>query len=397
MFDIIKSKKSKYLLFSSLYFIQGIILTIGYLILPLYLIDKGFSLPIATLVIGITMIPWSVKFFWGGIVDYYVRFGRKIFIIIGGIQFAFGLFAAAFIDPAVSIVLFAFFIFLSVSGVVLLDVALDAWAIETSKEDERGKISGAMFAGQRLGRGLSSFLLGYIAHNFGYNYVFIVSALLIIIATLYSLMFKDTKVVKKTKKIRSVLIKEFKKKKTQLISMFALTLFVASGMISIVIPLFLKIYFRLDVAQIGLITSIYPLLIAVGSLVGGGMGDRYGRKITCYIFIIASMIFTALFVFATTLEILIINFYIVGFLFGGYLSVNFALMMDITNPQVGATQFSILTSLANAGSIAGETASGSMVAIFGFSRTFLFSAWFFGPSLLILYLIKLKNYIKKKK
>jgi MFS family permease len=101
MFDIIKSKKSKYLLFSSLYFIQGIILTIGYLILPLYLIDKGFSLPIATLVIGITMIPWSVKFFWGGIVDYYVRFGRKIFIIIGGIQFAFGLFAAAFIDPAV--------------------------------------------------------------------------------------------------------------------------------------------------------------------------------------------------------------------------------------------------------------------------------------------------------
>ena len=396
MLDITKSKKSKYLLFSSLYFSQGIILTIGYLILPLYLIEKGFSLPIATLVIGIVMIPWSVKFFWGGVVDYYARLGRKIFIIIGGFQFAFGLFAAAFIDPAISLTLFAFFIFLSVSGIVLLDVALDAWAIETSEENERGKISGAMFAGQRIGRGLSSFLFGYIAYNFGYNYVFVVSSIIIVILTLFSFMFKDIKIIKKSKKIGTVLKNEFKKKKTQLISIFALLLFVGMGVIGLAVPLYFKIIFQLDVAQIGLISSIYPMMVAAGSLVGGGMADKFGRKITCYIFIISSIFFIALFIYDINLEFVIAIFYIVGFLFGAYLTVNFAMMMDITNPKAGATQFSILTSLANSGSIIGETASGSMVALFGFGRTFLFSAWFLGPALLVLYFIKLKNKIKKK-
>ncbi len=396
MFDITKSKKSKYLLFSSLYFIQGIILTIGYLILPLYLIENGFSLPVTTFVAGIVMLPWAIKFFWGGVVDYYVGLGRKIFIIIGGFQFAFGLFAAAFIDPAVSLFLFSFFIFLSVSGVVLLDVSLDAWAIETSLEEERGKISGAMFSGQRIGRGLSSLVFGYIAHVYGYNYVFLLSGFIIVILTFYSFLFKDTRIIKKSKKIGSVLIKEFKKKKTQLVSIFAFVLFVGIGIITLVVPLYLKIYFQLDVAQIGLITSIYPLIIAMGSLLGGVMADRFGRKITCYVFITSSIIFTTLFIYATTLEFLIAIFYIVGFLFGGYLTVNFAMMMDVTNPKVGATQFSILTSLANGGALIGETASGTIAAMIGFTRTFLFSAWFLGPSLLILYFIKLKKYIKKK-
>jgi MFS family permease len=109
MLNINTSKKAKDLLFSSLYFIQCIILTFGYLILPIYLIEKGFSLTLATLLIGINMIPWSIKFFWDGVVDHNSRFGRKLFIIIGVFQFASGIFIAAFIDPAVSFIFIWFF------------------------------------------------------------------------------------------------------------------------------------------------------------------------------------------------------------------------------------------------------------------------------------------------
>ena len=69
-----------------------------------------------------------------------------------------------------------------------------------------------------------------------------------------------------------------------------------------------------------------------------------------------------------------------------------AMYMDICNPKVGASQFAILTSLCNVGEMGiGNTIAGSMVAMLGFTRTFLYSAWIYGPALLILYVIRLKK------
>ena len=92
-------------------------------------------------------------------------------------------------------------------------------------------------------------------------------------------------------------------------------------------------------------------------------------------------------------QILAVLYGFIGFLQGGYSTSAMAMFMDITNPRIGATQFSIFASLGNAGMTIGETVSGSMVVMLGFARTFLYSAWFFGPTLLVLYLIR----IKKKK
>jgi MFS family permease len=136
MIDITKSRSSKYLLFGSIYFIQGLLLAMGQLIIPVYLVEKSFPAPLITLIVGVIMVPWTIKFFWGALIDYLIRFGRRIFALLGGILFAAGLFAVAFIDPAKSLVLFVFFFFVSVSGLVLQDVAIDAWAIEVSHEKE---------------------------------------------------------------------------------------------------------------------------------------------------------------------------------------------------------------------------------------------------------------------
>ena len=77
MIDIKKSRYSKYILFSSLYFIQGLILTVSWVIIPLYFIKLDIPLPVTSLVIGVGMLPWSIKFFWGGIVDYFIEHGDK--------------------------------------------------------------------------------------------------------------------------------------------------------------------------------------------------------------------------------------------------------------------------------------------------------------------------------
>ena len=72
-----------------------------------------------------------------------------------------------------------------------------------------------------------------------------------------------------------------------------------------------------------------------------------------------------------------------------------ALYMDVTNPRVGATQYSILTGLTNIGYLGIAAISGTLIAMLGFERVFLYAAWAFGPPLLILYLIKLKTHIRK--
>jgi predicted MFS family arabinose efflux permease len=79
---------------------------------------------------------------------------------------------------------------------------------------------------------------------------------------------------------------------------------------------------------------------------------------------------------------------LVGLFIGGYHAATGALIMDITNPKIGATQYSFITSIFNIGEWTGGTIGGSLVLILGYGRAFLYSGWFFGPALLLLYIIQ---------
>ena len=166
------------------------------------------------------------------------------------------------------------------------------------------------------------------------------------------------------------------------------------GLLAFAIPLYMKTVLDFNIAQIGLITTIIPVTTVVGSIAGGITTDRWGRKINLYFFMGTNMILAAMLVFANTWQKLAIIYGIIGFLHGGHYSAGGAVMMDVTNPKIGATQYSLLASFANAGEFGIGMFSGSMIAVLGFSRVFLYSGWFYGPALLVLYFIKLKK-IKK--
>lgn len=392
MIDISGKSWIKYLLFGTLYFSEGIDLAVVTVIVPIYFTELGISLPIITFIVGISSLPWIIKFFWGGIVDHFIRFGRKRFIIFGGILGAIGFFLLAFVDPLVALIPFTFLMFMGHVGVAFLDVSSDAWAIEITRENERGKINGAMFAGQFAGMAVGSTLLAIIANMFSYKIAFIMSGFIILLIIIYPLFIKYTAVTKKHQKVVSLLFGEFKKKTTLLVSLYAPISYINAGFLILAIPLYLKIKFNLDIAQIGLITGIFPVMVAVGSVIGGGISDKIGRKNSLFIFIGASILFSALLIIGSSWEILAFIYAVVGFLQGGYTSGTTAMCMDITNPKIGATQFSLLMSFFNMGELAGAMVAGSLIVMIGFERLFLYSAWIFGPALLILYCIKLKPF-----
>jgi len=278
LIDISKRSYLKYLLFGSLYFTEGVFKAVGLVIIPVYFVEKGISLPLTTFVIGIIAIPMTIKFVWGGTVDYFIRFGRKRFILLGGLLSAVGFFALTIIDPSIALIPFATFLFIGVCGVGFLDVSSDAWAIEIGREEERGKINGAMFAGQFAGLAVGSSLIALVANFFGYSLAFLTAGSIIILIALFPLIVKEIKIVKKSQKIILPLINEFKKKTTQLIAIFSPIVFINSGLLMVIIPLYMKISLQLDIAQIGLIMAIFPVTSAAGSLAGGAISDRWGRK-----------------------------------------------------------------------------------------------------------------------
>lgn len=361
-------------------------------IIPFYLLEKGVSTPLTTLIVGIVNIPWILKFVWGPIVDYFIRFGRKKFVIFGGILAIFSMFGASFIDPSISLIPFTILIFLGHVGIGFIDVSVDAWAIDVSTEKDHGKINGSMFSGQYTGWAIGSAFLGFVALNFGYNLAFFTNGLLILVILIFPLFVKEITKIKTKQKVASLLLIEFKKKTTKLTALFSPVVYLNTGMIMFMIPLYLKISFDFDPAQGGLINAILPISMVIGSVAGGISTDKWGRKLTLYLLLGFSAIFTASLIFTDNWLNFAIIYGIIGFLMGGYETVVCALFMDVTNPRIGATQYGIFTGLANLGINGIGMVTGSMVSSLGFARTFLYAGWVCGPAILLLYFIKLKKH-----
>ena len=396
MIDPIKHRFLRYILFFNLYFAEGLMIAITTVVTALYLREQGISIPITTLIVGIVNIPWILKFIWGPIVDHFIKFGRRTFIIFGGLLSVIAMFLASMVNPGASLIPFALLIFISHIGIGFIDVSTDAWAIDISTDKDRGKINGSMFAGQYSAWAIGAGILPFIGSNFGYGYAYFTNGFIILLLLIFPFIVKETLKFKTRPKIIPIIKKEFKKKTTLLVALFSPLVFMNEGMLSFIMPIYMRDSLCLGDVQIGLIAAILPVTLAVGSIIGGLATDKFGRKRTLYLLLVFSAIFTASLIFANSWWKLSIIYGIVGFLMGGHSTVSCALFMDVTNPRIGATQYGIFTGIANIGLNGGGMITGTMVAALSFSQTFLFAGWVFGPTILVLYFIRLKNEIKKK-
>jgi MFS family permease len=391
MVSIDNKRGLKYFLFGSLYFSEGLMVAITTVATLLYLREKAIPIPVTTLIVGIVNIPWMLKFIWGPVIDYFKRFGRKTFIILGGTLSVSCMFLVSLVDPSVSLLPFTILIFLSHVGIGFIDVSTDAWAIDVSTDKDRGKINGSMFAGQYSAWAIGAAVFPVIGSLYGYSSVYLINAVLILLILIFPFIVKETVLSKVKQKIVSLVFKEFKKKTVLLVALFSPLVFMNEGIMSYVMPIYMRDGLGISDVQIGFISMILPAFLAVGSLFGGVITDKIGRKSALYIFIGLNLVFTASLVFADTWWKLSVIYGVIGFLMGGHSTVSCALFMDVTNPRIGATQYGILTGIANVGLNGGGMITGSLVVALGFSRTFLYAAWVFGPALLVLYFIRIKK------
>jgi MFS transporter, PAT family, beta-lactamase induction signal transducer AmpG len=233
MVSIENNRCMKYFLFGSLYFSEGLMVAITTVATSLYLREKGVSIPITTLIVGIVNIPWMLKFVWGPVIDFFIRFGRKPFIILGGALTVSCMFLVSFLDPSTSLLPFTLLIFLSHVGIGFIDVSADAWAIDVSTDKDRGKINGSMFAGQYSAWAIGAALFPYIGSQYGYHFVYLINALLILLILLFPFVVKEIVKGKVKEKIASLVVKEFKTKTVLLVALFSPLVFMNEGIMSL--------------------------------------------------------------------------------------------------------------------------------------------------------------------
>jgi len=393
MIDLQKNQLAKFILFTSLYFAEGIQLAITIILVPLFLLNENISPAITTIAASTIMIPWALKFIFGWIVDSYRTINKKQYTLIGGIISALALIILGIINPSSNLYTFILILFTAQCGIGILDVSMDAWAITETKKKERGKINGFMMAGFFSGTAFGSTLLTFIADQSSFPIAFVSAGMIILSTMTIPSITKKPVQQKKQKKLTKLVLKEFKKKTTLSLAILLPIISINSGLITLAAPLFMNITLNLTVTHIGLITTVFTIARVIGSLTAGSISDKINRQETLFFIISFTIVFTSSLIIVNNWITMILIYSIIGFLNGGLFTVLLASSMDITNAKISAFQFSILISLMNAGELTGEFISGQAITNLGFNGMFLFSAWILGPSILFLYFITKKKYI----
>ena len=156
---------------SVLYLSQG--LSSGFLLaLITYLATKGASLVDISLLLSITLLPWTLKVFFGPIIDSLTvkRFGRRRFWIISSqIIMILVLLPLIFIDVTeVSSLLIAIFTVHNLF-VATCDIATDALAADSLKESDLAKANGFMWGSKIIGRGSGMLISSSLLFSYGFN------------------------------------------------------------------------------------------------------------------------------------------------------------------------------------------------------------------------------------
>ncbi len=248
-----------------------------------------------------------------------------------------------------------------------------------------------MNAGYNFSIGFCAVTLSLIAESFGYNYMFIIAGIYILIVLIFPLLVKDTIKKKKQKKVTPILIDELKNKTIKLMMLFAAIIGISSGLFAFVTPLFATNVIKLSVSQIGFIAAFVPIIAISGAIIGGTISDRWGRKKAIYTLVIPTIIFINLVMFSRSLIFLMIPYFFIIFLSAGRWAASSAMFMDVTNKKIRATEYSLFNSLEILGYVIASIFTGLLIAILGYTFIFVFMSLTLIPPLIILYFIKLKK------
>jgi PAT family beta-lactamase induction signal transducer AmpG len=372
----------------ALYFAQGVpagFVGVGYVVL---LADHGLSNQQIGATLGITAAPWAFKIPFGLLLDRVgsTRFGRRRpFIILA--QFGMGatLLLLLLIDPRRDLLLVSL-VLLSASTVASVqDVAVDALAIDILRPEEAGTGNGVMYGGRAVGFSIGGGGGVVIAKYLGWPVLFCGITALIWAVMLFLILVRERPrdEVGSAREHPRLTLAELRSSfsfAAPLLGIVLGTLVPISGVLtSAVLIRFLRVDLKLSMEVVGTLEGVVaPFAAAAGAFIGGWLASRLGvRKVVgglllciaglCVLFALApghrsTVTFMALWLGAFS------------FVSSAHGASMYGFFMLLSNPAVGATQFSVFSSAATITAIWATPLGGFIADTYGITSVFLVAA-----------------------
>jgi len=370
-----RSKFLNYFMFGSLYFTQGTVLAYFLSVNALYFNESGLTGMDLGIFGTIAMIPFVIKVFYGMLSDRVSLFGlghRKPYIIIGlFIQIAC-LIVVPFIDLKNQFWLFVACAFVLQLGMALYDTCTDGLALDTVPLEEEGTIQAIMVGGRALGLVLTAPIVGRIAENSGWSWVFWAMAIATLIPLPLILFIKEPR-RPAARQFDWKAFSAFKSTHVVAIAAIGFIFFMIYGGVNAIANLSLEVRFPLlfNKAIAGWVSSVLGSGIILGGIFGGRVMDSIGKRPAIWSALAASLIANLVFAFIPSPSWSWGVVFILGLSFGLQQTIIFALSMDATDSRIAASMYSILMAVTNVAQGFGIFLTGSLSDAVGFMWIFV--------------------------
>jgi len=348
------SPRSRLLLFSGLYFAQGVPWGFFTVAIMLRLATLGLGPAAIGEVASTAWLPWTLKPLLGPLVDR-VSFGRlgrrRPYILLAEAGMAISLLAMAFADPTRSLASFSALLFLHNLFAAAQDVGTDALAIDILPPEERGGANGFMSAGKFAGVVVGGQGLLFVAHLAGWRVAYLVAIALLLVPALLVLPVREAAPLREPVRLLRDGIRLLSYRIVIVAAIFAVLVDASDSFIfPLIYPLFSQ-KLGFSEQQIATLSTVGGAMAAVGAIAGGYLSDRLGRRRTILFACLGVASFNIAFAlahsgwsnYAFQLAFAAASAVVSGIVYASTL----ALFMDLTHPQFAATQFQLYMALQN--------------------------------------------------
>jgi MFS transporter, PAT family, beta-lactamase induction signal transducer AmpG len=372
--NLLDRRNGRFFTFGLLYISEGIPYGFTSVAMVAFMRQQGVSLALIGTFVAALFLPWAFKWAWAPVIDLVKlhRFGgRKAWIVACQSMMILTLLIAAMVDYHANFQLLLVMVVLNNVFCATQDVAIDSLAVSTLPADERGRGNGFMFAGQNLGIALGGGGAMTVNGLFGFETALAGNAGLLFLTLMFVVFFVRDPYADPTRKPRSDMLHHLV---TSMVSFVkeVYASFWQSGrgpMVGVAFSLLpigamalayatlatIQVDYGLQDNQIAALSIYNTIAAAVGCVVGGLLGDRYGAKRTvamAYLLTALPTLLLATQITANGLQAVPINLFSAiivahGLCFGLAYGVRNAIFMGMTNPAVAATQFTAFMGMSN--------------------------------------------------
>ena len=410
--NLLASRRGRLAAFFFLYVTEGIPLGFAAIAVATQLRRQDVGPAEIGVFVGSFYLPWAFKWAFGPFIDVFAseRLGRRRgWIIVTQVLMALTLMSTVLLKLPEQLALFTVVLLVHNTFGAMQDVAIDALAVNTLAEHERGLANGLMFAGAAIGQAAGGAGVLFLAGVTGFQPTFFVVAGAILAVTLFVVLpmreapspprhaARTSRWQTAANELRGFAVESFRSflgtRGAYLGLLFAL---LPSGAMCLGLALQsnLSVELGLDDNQVAQL-NLWSGVIQAGFMVlGGYLADRWGRRrmLALYIALMSVPVLylmsvlqqhgwvmphsaadrsTAPAVLVTALWVATLTYAVaLGLMYG----TRSAIFMDVTNPAVAATQFTAYMALMNLAIAYSATWQGIAAEAIGYPKTMLIDA-----------------------